>query len=106
VAGIAETVPHINVTQMSDAIANRLASSRYHNIPFFSGSKGEDPIKFIRIFDRVGKSLKWDYTTMMDKYSNYLIDAAQEFHYTYVDCAASSIKSILLQKMRTIQILI
>ncbi len=75
---------------MSDAIANRLASSRYHNIPFFSGSKGKDPIKFIRIFDRVGKALKWDYTTMMDKLSSYLIDAAQEFHYIYVDCAASS----------------
>jgi arginyl-tRNA synthetase len=27
---------------------------------------------------------------MMDKLSNYLIDAAQEFHYIYVDCAASS----------------
>jgi hypothetical protein len=85
----AEAVPHINVTQMSNAIANRIASSRQHNIPFFSGSKGEDPIKFIRIFERVGKALKWDDTTMMDKLPNYLTDAAEEFHYMYVDCAVS-----------------
>jgi hypothetical protein len=85
----AETVPHINVTQMSNAIANRIASSRQHNIPFFSGSKGEDPIKFIRIFERVGKALKWDNTTMMDKLPNYLTFAAEEFHYMYVDCAVS-----------------
>ncbi len=26
---------------------------------------------------------------MMDKLPNYLIDAAQQFHYIYVDCAAS-----------------
>jgi hypothetical protein len=80
-------LPHINVAQMSNAIANKLVSSRQHNISIFSGSKGEDPIKFLRIFERVGKALKWDEETKMDKLPNYLSDAAEEFHYMYVDCA-------------------
>jgi hypothetical protein len=37
-------LPHINVAQISNAIANELVSSRQHNIPTFSGNKGEDPI--------------------------------------------------------------
>jgi hypothetical protein len=44
-------LPHIYFTQMSNAIANKLVSSRQHSIPIFSGSKGEDPIKFLRIFE-------------------------------------------------------
>ena len=76
-----------SVSQMSEAIADRLVSSRQHTIPIFSGAKGECPIKFMRIFERVGKALKWDWDTKMAKFPNYLSGAGEEFHYINVDCA-------------------
>jgi hypothetical protein len=75
-AGAAANPPHINVTQMSAAIASNLASSRQHHMPVFSGTRTEDPIKFLRNFERVAKALKWDNTTKMDKFPNYLTDSA------------------------------
>ena len=77
----------VSVAQMSNAIADRLVSSRQHTIPIFSGAKGECPIKFMRIFERVGRALKWDGDTKMAKFPNYLSGAGEEFHYINVDCA-------------------
>jgi hypothetical protein len=54
----AANLPHINVTQISSAIALNLASSRQHHIPVFSGTRTEHPIKFLRTFERVSKALK------------------------------------------------
>jgi hypothetical protein len=77
----------IDIEKMSAAIANTLASSRQHTIPIFSGGKNEDPIKFMRVFERVAKALKWDDRTKCDKFPAYLSGAGEDFHYLFVDCA-------------------
>ncbi len=69
----------INIEKMSAAIANMLASSRQHTIPIFSGGKNEDPIKFMRVFERVAKALKWDDRTKCDKFPAYLSGAGEHF---------------------------
>ena len=81
-----QDVTEVNVARVSNAIADRLVSARHHNIPIFTGAKGECPIKFIRKYERVAKALKWDESTKRDKFPNYLADAGEEFHYIYVDC--------------------
>jgi hypothetical protein len=77
----------VDIEKMSAAIANTLASSRQHTIPIFSGGKNEDPIKFMRFFERVAKALKWDDMTKCDKFPAYLSGAGENFHYPFVDCA-------------------
>jgi hypothetical protein len=78
-------LPHINVNQMSNAIASNLA--RQYRIPVFGGSRTEDPINFLRTYERVAKALKWDAVTMLDKFPNYLSECAEEWFYVNFDCA-------------------
>ena len=77
-------IPEINVNQMSNAIASNLASTRQHHIPVFKGNKGDDPLKFLRTFERVGKALKWDDSSLLDKFPNYLAESAEEWYYINV----------------------
>jgi hypothetical protein len=65
-------------------------SSHQHHIPIFSGTRTEDPKKFLRTFERVAKALKWDNTMKMDKFPNYFFDSAEEFYYINVDCGSDS----------------
>ena len=82
-----ENDPNVTVAQMTNAIADRLVSARQHNIPIFNGAKDECPIKFMRAFERVAKALKWDDSTKMDKFPNYLSGPGEDFHYIFVDSA-------------------
>ena len=50
--------------------------------------------EFLRVFERVAKSLKWDNDTKMDKFPNYLSGAGEEFHYIFYDCADASVKPV------------
>ena len=82
----------VQVDQLSNAISAHLVSARHHNIPQFTGGKGDCPIKFIRIFERVAKALKWDDQAKRDKFPNYLTGAGEEFHYMFVDCVEDANK--------------
>lgn len=70
-----------------------MASSRQHPIPMFSGNIQDDPIQFIRIFDRVSKAMKWDDETKYDKFPNYLTDAAEQWYYGKVERRANGPKT-------------
>jgi hypothetical protein len=78
-----------SITKISAAIASNLVSSKQHRIPIFNGKKDEDPIKFLRIFLRVAKALKWDDPTKLDKFPNYLAGAAEEWHYIKIECISA-----------------
>ncbi len=81
----------MSVTQISYAIADNLASSKQHRIPVFSGNRDENPLKFVRVFLRVARALKWDDKTKVDKFPNHLSGAAEEWHYIKVECLTNSI---------------
>jgi hypothetical protein len=74
----------VNIEKMGTAIANTLASSRQQTITIFSGGKNEDPIKFMRVLEKVAKALKWDDRTKCDKFPAYLSGAGEDFHYLWI----------------------
>src|SRR5882762_1831057 len=84
--GGGDHVVNIDVNQISNAIADRMASARQHNIPIFRGAKNECPIKFIRNFERVARALRWSDASKREKFPNFLADAGEEFHYVQVEC--------------------
>jgi hypothetical protein len=84
-------VEKLNATQIIAGISDNLASSKQHRILIFSGKRDEDPIKFMRVFLRVSRTLKWDDRTKVDKFPNYLSGAAEEWHYIKNECAETQI---------------
>ena len=78
--------------ELSNKIASQVVTAHQHNIPILTGAKGDCLIKFIRCFERVTKALKWSDQDKMDKFSNYLTNAGEEFHYMLIDCAPDEAK--------------